>query len=219
MPDIDRPVEFNEAALASIEAVTSQPGFRYQDWGGEALEGVRSFIRNHYRIVQFGRCSYCRNTVSLDSALNCHVEHIVPKSLHPEFMFEPRNLCVVCADCGGIKRNQETAATIMETIQGAAGRVQYPRSSGAFLIVHPHFDVYGEHIHIILGRYYVDKSDKGAFTIRACELNRHLRIFGWDPRLFDEVELEAAMRAYLDGQGVGDRVVALARLKDLIAAI
>lgn len=32
------------------------------------------------------------------------IEHIIPKSVHPEWMYEPIKLCVACSICNSSKR-------------------------------------------------------------------------------------------------------------------
>ena len=121
---------------------------------------------------------YCKRDVSLQSASNSHVEHILPKSRYFKFIFEPKNLCVICADCNEIKREQE-ALDFNDELLKSKEITLYPRSSKAFLIVHPHFDNYDEHIKILIGGHYLDLSPKGNKTIGICKLNRILHNFGW----------------------------------------
>jgi hypothetical protein len=51
---------------------------------------------------------------------------------------------------------------------------QYPRSSKAFKIVHPHFDEYTDHILRLGEAFYIGRSDKGLFTIKECGLKRFM---------------------------------------------
>lgn len=153
-------------------------------------------------------CAYCRNPVSLTSAQNAHVEHIAPKSKYLKFIFEPKNLCVICADCSAIKQNQEVLDS-PDTIKRKTRR--YPRSSSAFRIVHPHFDKWDDHILKVHG-FFVDRTPKGHFTIGACVLNRKLRQFGWAPSLTDNAGAVKAMHDLVEGATIQDRAVALALL-------
>lgn len=194
MADINNQVVFTTEINQQISTKSSQKGFNHQNWGDNDLLGVRSFIRNFYRNEQTGICAFCKEPVSLVSALNCHVEHIVPKSLHLDFIFTPKNLCVICADCNMIKREQETLGEIPETLENADATI-YPRSSNAFKIVHPHFDIYTEHI-LIKSGFYIDKTSKGHFTIGACKLNRKLHVFGYE--ITEDERLDEMMFSYLD---------------------
>ncbi len=197
MADILSAIKYSTLIEKSIE-LKVKTNFNHQNWSDDDLLSVRKEIRDFYRKEQKGICSYCKEVVSLTSTNNCHIEHIAPKSLHLKFIFTPKNLCVVCADCNEIKRNQETIGEIPETLHKASARIQYPTSSSAFKIVHPHFDKYDEHIMIING-YYIDKgSKKGNFTIGACNLNRKLSSFGWEPKITNDVELISEMNSFIE---------------------
>ncbi len=204
MADINREVVYNDTQKALILTKEKDSSFVYSNWSDEDLIDLRGFIRDYYRIEQLGKCSYCRKDISLVSASNCHVEHIVPKSLHREFIFLPKNLCVICADCNEIKRNQETLNEVIDTVTRDNIK-RYPRSSNGFKIVHPHFDNYDEHILIVANSYYLDRTSKGHFTIGVCKLNRKLHEFGWPIEIVNNVQIINAINAYL---GAGDNVVA-----------
>ena len=179
MADIKQSIKYNEPQNALIEAKLRDTSFTHSKWGEVDLKDLRKAIRKFYRQQQDGFCSYCRGPVSLQSAGNCHVEHIAPKSKYRDFIFEPRNLCVICADCSEIKRNQEILGDEPDTVENGSKRKRYPRSSNAFRVVHPHFDNYYEHIEIFGDYFYVDKTVKGGHTILYCKLNRRLHKFGW----------------------------------------
>lgn len=197
MPDINNTYTFVEAQRNFIEQKKQQPGFSHRSWGDEDLLELRSSLRDFYRNEQLGYCSFCRQRVSIVAAANCQVEHIVPKSRHIAFMFTPKNLCVICADCNAIKREQETLGEIPETLERPDGIQQYPRTPAAFKIVHPHFDTYSENILEVNG-YYLDLTDKGHFTIGACRLNRKLREFGWENGLVSEADISEVMNRYIE---------------------
>lgn len=211
MSDISIAVTYTPTLQVLIEGKAACTSFSHTDWSGDDLAPLRQFIRDHYRSQQAGVCSYCRGPVSLRSTANCHVEHIAPKSKYLEFIFEPKNLCVICADCNEIKRSQETLNEVPDTVVKGNARRQYPRSSGAFKIVHPHFDKWEEHIEKF-GLFYADKSDKGHFTIGACRLNRRLREFGWEGE-YDDADVATAAQTYLDCQDPLKRQRALLSLK------
>lgn len=197
MVDINFSIQISKEAQKIID-LKIKSLFSHNNWNDDDLATIRKEIRDFYRTQQKGICSYCKQSVSLVSALNCHVEHIVPKSLHLEFIFTPKNLCVVCADCNQIKKEQETLGQIPQTMTRASSRKRYPNSSGAFKIIHPHFDKYDDHI-LILNGYYIDKgSKKGNFTIGACNLNRKLGAFGWEPEITDDKEIISEMNAYME---------------------
>ncbi|SDZ70593.1 TIGR02646 family protein [Variovorax sp. YR266] len=198
-----------------IASKLADQSFTHEDWARDELEALRHHIRAHYRRAQVGICAYCRQSVSLQSAMNCHVEHIAPKSKYRHFIFEPKNLCVICADCNAIKREQEVLRNEPDTVVGGEGRKRYPRSSNAFKIVHPHYDEYERHIKVVNGAYYLDLSSKGHFTIGACKLNRRLREFGWEAP-YDDADVSAAAEKFLGTKDPLTRSAALKSLQEML---
>ncbi|WP_102978431.1 HNH endonuclease [Chryseobacterium scophthalmum] len=172
MADINNPVAYSPEIKKRISDFLSRADLKSTDWGEDDIQDIRKLIRNYYRNLT-KKCIYCRNEISIRSVKNCHVEHIIPKSKYLGFMFEPKNLCVICSDCNEIKNNKEATGTLEEVVKGRKTIKLYPRSSDRFLVVHPHFDNYEEHIRKI-GDIYIDLSTKGSYTIHICELNRKL---------------------------------------------
>ncbi len=184
MADINKPINFSIKLKKIINYKLSDSTFKFSDWSNEDLLELRKFTRDYYRDL-VKQCSYCKKDVSLQSANNCHVEHIVPKSLAPlKFIFEPKNLCVICADCNEIKKNK----IVEDNVVKRSKPTNYPRSSDAFLIYHPHFDVYEDHI-FKCEDIYIDLSPKGSYTIHICKLNNKLHKFGIEPILLSQSEL------------------------------
>lgn len=216
MADIKTSIKFSKAQQRLITEKLNDSFFSHINWGDQSLLGLRRAIRLFYRKMQKGVCSYCKNDISLVSVANCHVEHIVPKSKYKCFIFEPKNLCVICADCSEIKRNQEVGEETIDTIKGGHKRKLYPRSSSAFKIVHPHFDNFNDHILILPGGYYVDKSKKGHFTIGVCMLNRKLYKFGSNKEAIDNDDLCELMNDFLD-ESKTDKREALLRKINMLA--
>lgn len=197
MPDILNSISYDKSMKAVIKVKNQDPDFSYKDWSKPDLEPVRKIIRDFYRKEQNGKCAYCKNPVSLQSANNCHVEHIAPKSKYQKFIFEAKNLCVICADCNEIKREQETLSSELDPIRKKSVKL-YPRSKSAFLIVHPHFDNYNEHIKILSGNHYIDLSMKGHFTIGSCKLNRFLHRYGWPDEISTLDDILSSMNKIMD---------------------
>lgn len=212
MPDIVTPFKLTPTQ-SKLVADTVAAG--KVDWSSSSLASLRSAIRTHYRREQKNLCAFCRKEVSLRSALNAQVEHVLPKTLYPQFMFEPANLCVVCADCNEIKRNQETANEVPDPLRNG-GKRRYPRASSSFKIVQPHYECFDEHI-VIFHLYYVEKTAKGHFTIGACELNRHMRRFGWTAPIYDDSDVAEAMTRYLDAKSFMEQSAAMDKLRRLLA--
>jgi uncharacterized protein (TIGR02646 family) len=190
-------IAYSESAQKLIGAFNIDQFFDHKIWNTEDLEELRKEIRDFYRIEQKAICSYCRQVISIVYPTNAHIEHIAPKSLHPEYIFEAKNLCVVCSDCNQIKRDQETINEIPDTIKKKY-KTKYPDKPDDFFIVHPHFDDYDKHILIINGFYVDNDSKKGNFTIGACRLNRKLSITGWEPEVVEETEIIEDFTEYIE---------------------
>tara|TARA_Y100000588_G_C14208168_1_gene905536 strand:+ start:428 stop:1081 length:654 start_codon:yes stop_codon:yes gene_type:complete len=196
MADIENSIVYSPEIKSTLNSKINDASFNHRNWGDDDLNKVRKEIRDFYKNEQKGVCSFCKQNLSLVSAMNCTVEHIVPKSLHLEYIFTEKNLCVICADCNHIKREQETLCEIPQTLKDSKSRKQYPRSSNAFKIIHPHFDTYEDHI-LISNGFYIDKTKKGHFTIGACRLNRKLYEFDKDETL-QEAKASEMMNEFLD---------------------
>ena len=193
MPTLNNAVTLSEEAQGLIQAKINTAGFSHENWGDDDLLPVRREIREFYRNAQRLICVYCLGPVSNRSAAGAPIEHIVPKSQHLGFMFEPKNLCVICPDCNEYKSKRETLADPVLV----ASRVNYPNNSNLFRIVHPHFDKYDEHI-VKCERLYVECSDKGGYTIYACNLNRFFRRFGRCEELVNDVALVQQSERFYD---------------------
>ncbi|MCD9472572.1 hypothetical protein C9J19_19525 [Photobacterium phosphoreum] len=217
MADIMDKIIFDKQQLQFISETISCSSFTYKNWGDDSLLDLRCYIRNYYRDLQQGECAFCKNDLSIVAVGNAHVEHIVPKSIYPKFMFEPKNLCVICADCNQIKRDQEVTRNIPNTLKKPY--VKYPRSSKPFLIVHPHFDVWDDYL-VKFNGFYVGKDDhkdrKGSFTIYACGLNRKLAKFGYEKEIYSDDDLMEAARQLIESDNLITKLNALTNLKKII---
>jgi uncharacterized protein (TIGR02646 family) len=212
MDKLLNPISYNAEQAKLVKELDARVQKDEKVWELDEVEGLRRDIRDFYRKEQKILCAYCKYPVSVIYPTNCHVEHIAPKSLHPEYTFEPRNLCVICSDCNQIKRDQETVNQIPDTIKNKY-KTKYPDKSEDFFIVHPHLDKYDDHIFIVNG-FYIDKgSKKGSFTIGACLLNRKFLIVGWEPNVVDDAELVKEFTEYIDEKDFHKRVKKLDKIK------
>ncbi|XQF92153.1 HNH endonuclease [Pseudoalteromonas espejiana] len=169
-----RAIVFTKVQKALIKEVLEAPEFNHIDWSSENLENLRSSIRNHYRKEQNFLCCYCKNQISVRNAANSQVEHIAPKSKYKRFIFTPKNLCVVCVDCNNAKRDID----VVKPLPLNKERTKYP-SSSQFLIIHPHFDIYDEHLRKFGERFYFSLTEKGSCTYSVCKLNKGLADMGY----------------------------------------
>lgn len=83
-----------------------------EDWQAASLDKFKDRVRKFYHSVQRQKCAYCRMDVSLATGY-FHIEHIVAKSVHPEWMYKPENLCLVCPVCNSSKNNKDILQAIL----------------------------------------------------------------------------------------------------------
>ncbi|RBP83570.1 hypothetical protein EBI01_07490 [Marinomonas rhizomae] len=187
MPLINTPITFDEDDISLISEIKDREAFDSNSWGIDELIPLRSKVRAYYRDIQNGTCPYCKERIATRSAGNAQIEHIIPKSEHIIFMFEPKNLCVSCGDCNEYKsRNSVTKNDFI--VCNNHNPQRYPTSQNTFKIVHPHFDIYEEHL-IKEGLFYRDLTPKGHFTIGICKLNQRSANYGREPEALDDSSL------------------------------
>lgn len=146
-----------------IALATSQPPVK-EDWSNDCLDGFKKRYKKAMEKPQNRRCAYCRTKINTGNSY-FDIEHIEPRSLHPEWMFLPENLCLACRRCNSAKKDAE----VLEN----PASVNYPTSSNEFKIINPYLDNYFEHIELIGGFIYRGKTPKGVFTINTCNLSRY----------------------------------------------
>ena len=167
-------------------------------WTEDECSAVRTAIKRHYRAVQGNTCCYCRQIIAVDHGRVWDAEHIVPRKSNPSFMFTPQNLALACPDCNGAKSSTQTLVNPSTNL--------YPTTGASFLIVHPHFDNYADHIE--KGEYtYARLSDKGEWTIKTCNLTRLAgRKLGWPDPVADE-RFEKSVEDLFGGDPTSIRVI------------
>ncbi|EFM0162906.1 HNH endonuclease [Escherichia coli] len=217
MADINEAYSYTDEQLAVIESIKAQDGFSHLSWSHDDFTIIKSEIRAFYRNQQRGLCAFCKNPLSLQAAANCTVEHIIPKSKKVNYMYTPKNLCVICADCNEIKRAQEVINEEYEVLNNPE-IAMYPRSSGAFNIVYPHFDNWHEHIHKIGARIYIDKTLKGINTMRVCKLNRFFHRLGVSDEYVNDGELASLMSEYVESNNFIRRAEIISRIREILIA-
>ncbi|PKH04285.1 HNH endonuclease [Psychromonas sp. MB-3u-54] len=176
-------VNYSEDELIQITSKKEEVEFSAKSWSDSCLNNLKVIIKNHYVAEQNTTCPYCKRDLQTTHGRAWDIEHIIPRSIAKNFMFEPLNLCMACIDCNGAKSNKK--------VTNSTARHRYPAHSNSFLFVHPHFDNYNDNILVIRpGFLYVAKTDKGNQTINICGLNRFYSSAGFgadadtDERIF-----------------------------------
>ncbi|WP_280375116.1 HNH endonuclease [Pseudomonas sp. BN515] len=172
-----------------------EPKFSHTRWSDPDLEAIRCEVRDFYRKEQRLNCAYCLNPVTARSAQGAHVDHIVPKSIYPQFMFEPKNLCVTCPDCNEYKSQREVLA---DPAIKTNPKKKYPTDKKNYRIFHPHLDDYSSNI-IKAGFLYFENSPEGGYTIYVCNLNRFTQQFGMSEEFIHNLTLMAEAERFHGG--------------------
>ncbi|GAA3783884.1 HNH endonuclease [Flavobacterium ginsengiterrae] len=135
----------------------------HTDWDtSDNFDEIKKNIRDFLRIEQDNKCCYCKRELGFDIK-EVDIEHIIAKSLHWKFTFEPLNLALSCPGCNTKKGDTNILAKSI---------VRYPKNSKNVTIIHAHYDKYDENINIIDNCIFEPISKKGSHTITVCELFR-----------------------------------------------
>ena len=162
-------VSYSDDELITIKYFNDSVIKSGSDWLDERFDAVKKSIKKHYLKEQSYTCYFCKQHNKVTHHRAWDTEHIISRSSHPAFMFEPENLCVICIDCNLQKSGKEV-------LSRPGTRVKLPKTSSAYSIIHPHIDIYEEHIHVIVaGEIYEYKSPKGLKTMRTYGLDRFFK--------------------------------------------
>jgi len=170
----------NGVTLASFAGLT---------WKSRAgvVTQFKGNLKAELRIIQHGLCCYCRRQLPNDPQ-DTDLEHIIEKAAHPTFTFEIRNLALSCTTCNGRKNTAfgrmcgKLTKRSLRSVGGATRVIRCPvlssnvppltiSSSTDFRWVHPHLDVFRDHITVRKGYIFQKRTLKGHRTIRGLELN------------------------------------------------
>lgn len=134
------------------------------------LTSLRLNLRKHYLKEQQKRCCYCKMLKQESHGMTWDVEHIVPKAVFPHFLFEPLNLSLSCKECNDYKKDKNVF------IKDKYEYINYPVKNKSYAIIHPHLDVYSQHMDIKITPnghlIHYPKTLKGKNTFNMCDLVR-----------------------------------------------
>lgn len=160
-------------------------GINHQYWddNSTALKHLKKDIRSHLTKQQDYFCPYCNYPILSNNGNNWDIDHVIPKSLNPRFLFEPNNLVLSCKDCNTIKNNKNTYYNSRVKVLK-----KYPNKAQSFLIIHPFLDPedYSHHIYKVpIGdshfHIFYGKTPKGSKTIELCNLHRFISLYtNWE---------------------------------------
>lgn len=153
----------NDEDIDLIARNSSNPLVK-EDWDKSGLSAFKERVRSFLAPRQQDLCAFCRTSMD-DGSYYYEIEHIVPKSIHTEWLFNPQNFCLSCRRCNAKKLNNETLVN--------PHCLDYPQNSEGFNIINPYYDKYSDHIELIENLFYSGKTPKGIKTIELCNLSRY----------------------------------------------
>ncbi|BCB61993.1 hypothetical protein HaloA020_26940 [Halomonas sp. A020] len=170
----NRPTFSDEEKLAMREA--SARGHKAWDKNPD-LVTLKDKIKGFSLIKTGSRCCYCGRNIYGEFGMVIDIEHILPKSIYPKYMFRGTNLSVSCKRCNmNIKKSKTDFLSGHETKK--TGKLF---RSNLYKFIHPNLDNYDSHLLLIssqVGRkimlkyMVVDESSKGAYTYSYFKLER-----------------------------------------------
>lgn len=175
------------------------------------MTDVKKYIKDHYKLAQDYRCPYCQQKIEVEHNGTWDAEHIIPKDSHPQFMFEPRNLCVSCKDCNLIKLNKRVLIN--------QKRIRFPNRAEDYLFCHPHFHVYSEHIKIIHeAGFYLPRTPEGIQLVEICGLLRFVLKYAgceWDHEQIS-LQVQALGNELVDEKIPESRIAIMSMMRTLL---
>lgn len=151
----------------------SKAGDFWKNTNGGEFSGVKEAIKEHYLKAQDYTCVYCKQRIVVEHLGVWDAEHIMPKDNSPQFMFEPRNLCISCKDCNISKSNKSVTSKALEK------RKRFPDNPDDYLFCHPHFHKYDQHIRIVeVAGFYLPLTERGIALVEICGLLRFVLKYG-----------------------------------------
>ncbi|SDD55333.1 hypothetical protein SAMN05428987_5266 [Paenibacillus sp. CF095] len=140
------------------------------NWDQDELKYLKNNIKQ-ILINKKSECFYCKSPLDEGSSPG-DIEHIVPKDSYKFFSFLPINLTLTCRRCNTAKGRHNV---LQENLNKSFSIPEdYPSTSGDFIIVHAHYDLYEKYIELQESIFFIgiDSGGKGKNTIKICNLTR-----------------------------------------------
>lgn len=155
----------NAADAANISAAIQAGG---NIWENPLIDSFKQKAKIYYRDLLVEQCCYCRKNTLAEFKMILDIEHILPKSKFPQYMFATFNLSVSCKRCN-LNIKKEDTSFVTDLVQAD----NEPQQSGLYKLIHPNLDDYFQHISYytqtinnkkIIKYRIVNESIKGQFT-------------------------------------------------------
>lgn len=156
------------------------------DSKSQAVLTFKEILKEDLWRIQMGRCCYCRRFLYEKTVT--HLEHFVEKTVYPTFTFEIKNLALSCAVCnsqknkkflrlnGFLKKRAKKTGTVAMSYCPALSPavlvgIVLPTIATHYRWVHPHLDLYSQHISIQKSWIFRGITRKGFRTVNGLNLN------------------------------------------------
>lgn len=165
MLNLTTPISFTRTMQTYLNTVPKVK----ESWNITSTEmtNVKRHIKERLLDIQDGKCAYCMSTLNPvvrnlgDLPLDGDREHIAPKSIHPDFIFEPLNLVLACITCNRTLKKDEDTIQILNNIY----------RNCQFKIIHPILDNVSDHIGFDRGIITYLSMNKGRWTEELFQLS------------------------------------------------
>lgn len=195
-------IKYSDHDIKFIQEKLKSESFCSNSWSDDDLSSLKEKIKKHYHSIQNTICPYCKQKLNSTHGRHWDIEHIIPRSLAKNFMFEPQNLCMSCVDCNSEKSNKKVTTS--------TAQVKYPTNPDQYLIIHPHFDDYEKNLLVVeAGLFYYPLKEKGRKTIEVCGLNRFYEFagFGEDEDVFEKITRLNEVASRTDDKQVKSKIL------------
>ncbi|MFA6740490.1 MAG: hypothetical protein WCR78_03265 [Arcobacteraceae bacterium] len=174
MPDI---IKYDEEQINAIKEAVKEG---HQSWSDKnfkevkTLKVVKDKIKDFHIQTTDERCCYCGSNIHNFHRITLDIEHILPKSIFPQYMFTTKNLSIACKRC-----NMTIKGTKINFLTSDFNAKHIFRSK-YYKFIHPNLDNYDAHLLLdthqlgrkIMIKYRVQgNSNKGSYTYNYFKLS------------------------------------------------
>lgn len=119
-----------------------------QPWNSSCVGAFKQELKKHLIENQKNRCCYCLKSLQHESERSKHIEHILPKSIFPSYMFDYYNLAISCVRCNSdIKgTNTDFLSDQLDNYRNNTNWSYKVYSRDIYRIIHPHLDKINNHL-------------------------------------------------------------------------
>lgn len=140
----------------------------------KTLKVVKDKIKDFHIQATDERCCYCGGNIHNVHRVTLDIEHILPKSIFPQYMFTTKNLSISCKRCNLTMKGTKVNFLTSDFNDKHIFRSKY------YKFIHPNLDNYDAHLLLdvlqrgskIMIKYRVQgSSTKGSYTYSYFKLN------------------------------------------------